>query len=260
MPFTIAHPAAVLPLPRLLRKWAVPSALVIGSMTPDFAFFLPLGVTRTGSHSIAGLFWFCLPVGLASYLTFHLLLKHPLLCLLPGGISRRLSHITAETYRLPRASWLAVTASLLTGALTHLAWDSFTHPGAPGVEAIPLLRAEVFAIDTYHAYAYKLLQYFSSGFGILILGIWSVLWLRKAPLGPEPSASMSVTERVKAALIILSLPFLSGLGTTVTYFPIPFSVRGVEVLLGMGAVSVFSALGVSLLAFASWWHLRLRRA
>lgn len=254
MPFTIAHPAAVLPLPRILRKWTVPSALVIGSMTPDFAFFLPLGVTRTESHSLAGIFWFCLPIGLASYLTFHLLLKHPLISLLPDWISRRLSHIA--TTRLPNVSWLAVAISLATGALTHLAWDSFTHPGAPGVEAIPFLRAEVFVIDTYHGYVYKLLQYFSSGFGLLILGIWSFHWLRKAPIGPAPAASMTISSRIKSLIVILALPFTSGLVTAVTYFPNPFTVRGVELLLGMGAISVFSALGLALIVFASWWHLR----
>ena len=254
MPLTFAHPAAVLPLPRLLKKWAVPSALVIGSMTPDFAFFLPLGVTRTGSHSLAGIFWFCLPIGLASYLTFHLLLKHPLLSLLPEWISRRLSQVVG-TSRLPRVTWLAVTVSLILGTLTHLAWDSFTHPGAPGVEAIPFLRMEVFTVDTYRGYVYKLLQYFSSGFGLVILGIYSFLWLRNTPPGPAPVAPLSNSERIKSLAAILVIPFISGLATTVSHFPIPFSVRGMENLLGMGAVSVFSSLGIALLAFASWWHL-----
>jgi hypothetical protein len=259
MPFTLAHPAAVLPLPRILRKWAVPSALVIGSMSPDFAFFLPIGVTRTGSHSLAGIFWFCLPVGLASYLTFHLLLKHPLLSLLPDWVGRRLSYIVGTTL-LPNVSWLAVTVSLIIGTLTHLVWDSFTHPGAPGVEAIPFLRMDVFVIDTYHAYVYKLLQYFSSGFGILILGIWGILWLRKTPLGAEPAVPMSGAERIKSATAILAIPFISGLVTAATYFPRPFTVRGVELLLGMGAISVFSALGLALIVFASCWHLWPGRA
>jgi len=55
MPLTPAHAAAVVPLWRLLGSRAVLSALVIGSMTPDFAYFLPLGVRRAESHSLAGL-------------------------------------------------------------------------------------------------------------------------------------------------------------------------------------------------------------
>lgn len=256
MPFTIAHPAAILRLPRLFQKWAVPSALVVGSMSPDFAFFLPLGVSRLESHSLTGILWFCLLVGLVTYLTFHLLIKHPLTSLLPDWISRRLSDMVGKTRSLPKVSWLAVIVSLLTGTLTHLAWDAFTHPGAPGVEAIPFLRMEIFTVDTYHAYAYKLLQYFSSGFGILILGIWSFLWLRKAPLGPEPAMPMTNSVRFKSAAAILSLPFLSGLVTALFHFPNPITMRGVELLLGKGTVAVFSALGLALIAFASWWHLR----
>ena len=54
MAFTPAHAAAAVPLHRLLGSRAVLSALVIGSMTPDFAYFLPLGVRRAQSHSLVG--------------------------------------------------------------------------------------------------------------------------------------------------------------------------------------------------------------
>jgi hypothetical protein len=255
MPFTFSHPAAVLPLARPLRKWTVPSALVIGSMTPDFALFLPLGVARLQSHSLAGIFWFCLPIGLASYLVYHLYLKFPLLGLLPNPLGRRLGLIMGKT-RLPNASWRKVIASLLFGILTHLAWDSFTHAGASGVEAFPLLSVEVFTFDTYHGYVYKLLQYFSSGLGLLIIGIWGFFWLRTAPPGPALDRSMTREERVKAFAALILIPFISGTITALTHFPIPFTLRGVELLLGMGAVSVFSALGAALLGYASWWHLR----
>jgi hypothetical protein len=254
MPLTFSHPAAILLLVHPLRKWSVPSALVVGSMAPDFAFFIPLGVTRTGSHSLVGLFWFCLPLGLIAYLVFHLFLKYPLVSLLPDPINRRLSQTLGAT-RLPNASWLAVFASLVVGTLTHLTWDAFTHAGALGVEAIPFLRMEVFVIDTYHGYVYKLLQYFSSGLGLLILGIWSVLWFRKTPPSPDPILAVKNSERIKSALAILAVPFASGLFTAIFYFPNPLTMRGIELLLGMGAISVFSALGIGLVLYASWWHI-----
>jgi hypothetical protein len=53
MPFTLAHAAATVPLLRLLGSRGVFSALVIGSMAPDFAYFLPLGVRRGQSHGLA---------------------------------------------------------------------------------------------------------------------------------------------------------------------------------------------------------------
>ena len=60
MPYPFAHPAAVLPLARPLGRFAVPSALAVGSIAPDLWYFVPL-VGRPDSHSIGGLAWFCLP-------------------------------------------------------------------------------------------------------------------------------------------------------------------------------------------------------
>lgn len=67
MPFTIAHSVAVLPLIKPLGRLGVPMALIIGSMSPDFACFLPLPVNGAQSHSLSGVFWFCLPICLLSF-------------------------------------------------------------------------------------------------------------------------------------------------------------------------------------------------
>ena len=76
MPYPFAHPAAVLPMGR----FGVPSALAIGSIAPDLWHFAPL-VDRAHSHGADALLWFCLPVGVAAYLLFHLVLKAPLIAL-----------------------------------------------------------------------------------------------------------------------------------------------------------------------------------
>ncbi len=44
MPFTLAHPAAVLPLRRLRLLRTVP--LIIGAMTPDMPYFLPWRIAK----------------------------------------------------------------------------------------------------------------------------------------------------------------------------------------------------------------------
>jgi hypothetical protein len=100
VPYPFAHPAAVLPLIRPMGRLGVPSALVIGSMVPD-AWYLVPGLARADSHSLAGLFWFCLPLGFFLYLLWN--------------------------GRQPRAPFPAVAASLLVGALTHFGWDSLAH-------------------------------------------------------------------------------------------------------------------------------------
>lgn len=100
MPYPFAHPAAVLPLVRPMGRLGVPSALVIGSMVPD-AWYLVPGLVRADSHSLEGLFWFCLPVGFVLYLLWN------------GA--------------RPRAPLSAIASSILIGALTHLGWDALTH-------------------------------------------------------------------------------------------------------------------------------------
>src|SRR5260370_376021 len=67
MPFTISHAAAVLPFSRLLARWQLLSAVVIGAMVPDFGLFFPWRIQRFETHSVWGVFAFCLPVGLVAY-------------------------------------------------------------------------------------------------------------------------------------------------------------------------------------------------
>ena len=155
MPYPFAHPAAVLPLAPLMGRLAAPSALVIGSVVPDLWYFVPL-VSREASHSPAGLFWFCLPVGLAAYALFHLLLKRPLIALL----SPRLAGFTSAG--MPAVPWYAVVASLLVGVLTHIAWDGLTHSDGPAW-----------------------LQHASTLAGSAILAAWIWRKLRHAPTLPH---------------------------------------------------------------------------
>jgi hypothetical protein len=60
LPLTLAHPAAVLPF----RRWFVFSGLVIGSLAPDFEYFLYVPDSLRIGHTLPGVFLFCLPVGL----------------------------------------------------------------------------------------------------------------------------------------------------------------------------------------------------
>ena len=138
MPYPFAHPAAVLPLARPMGRFAVPSALVIGSVIPDLWYFLPL-VGREASHGPAGLLWFCLPLGLAAYVLFHVLLKQPLIAL----ISPRLASFACAG--VPAVPWHAVVASLLVGALTHTAWDGLAHSdGEPWLQHASTLAGSAF--------------------------------------------------------------------------------------------------------------------
>ena len=64
MPFTFSHPALVLPLNYLPKRWFSLTALVVGSMMPDLEAFLRFKSEKNVTHTWDALFWFCLPLGL----------------------------------------------------------------------------------------------------------------------------------------------------------------------------------------------------
>lgn len=203
MPFTAAHPAAVLPLRnRLLLPW---SGLVIGAMTPDFEYFF-MGTVNAGSHSIPGLFIFCLPAGLAAWGLFHFLMKRPLAYLLPDEATRRVWGPATRQPEISARSLLAVGAAVVVGAASHLLWDAFTHGDRWGTHHIPELRLVLANIHGYYLTVYRLLQHISSFVGMAILAVALVRWYREQTLdrGMTPILSTGGKLAILAALFVTS--------------------------------------------------------
>ena len=82
MPYPFAHPAAVLPLAR----FGVPSALVIGALSPDLWYLLPL-IDRAQTHALSGVLAFCLAAGLVLCVLFVFVVKVPLIALVSARLS-----------------------------------------------------------------------------------------------------------------------------------------------------------------------------
>lgn len=124
MPFTAAHPAIV--IPTLKSKWTSASAIIIGSICPDFEYFLRTEIKSTISHTIEGLLLFNLPVGLLIWLLFHLIVKKPLLYSFPGYFRVRLTELFHYKIVESRNLYI-VPICLVIGSASHIIWDSFTH-------------------------------------------------------------------------------------------------------------------------------------
>ncbi|MCA6074304.1 DUF4184 family protein [Fulvivirga sedimenti] len=126
MPFTLSHPAIVLPFLRWKRVSV--TGLVIGSMIPDFEYFLRLRVYGIYGHTWDGLFWFDLPLALLMAYLFHYLMGPVLMNNLPGFMQRRFpGMIGSQWHAYVRTYPLIVILSILFGAAGHILWDSFTH-------------------------------------------------------------------------------------------------------------------------------------
>jgi hypothetical protein len=247
MPFTLAHPAAAMPLARPLGRFGVLPALIIGAMIPDFAYFRPFLDVGRRSHTVAGLFLFCLPVGGIVYVLFRVVLARPMLALLPDAVRSRV--------RLRRDfPPLAIVVSVLAGAATHLVWDSFTHDGTPMVEAIPILRRELVTVGGYPLRVHRLLQHVSTVIGVSLILAWLVRWYRCTPSRAQ-SPPMASGLRVLAAGVILAGAAISGMrgGLGVPHGPSTVSV--LLAFAGGAVIAGFSTFAVLLASYAVAWHL-----
>ncbi|MEM9212854.1 MAG: DUF4184 family protein [Cyanobacteria bacterium P01_F01_bin.150] len=168
MPFTPSHIVAVLPLVKLSR-YAPFSAFAIASMVPDIPLFVPI-FNYSLTHSISGLFAFCLPMGLTAFVIFESLLKQPIIALLPPTYRLQSTDEAWDWRNITPQSVLLLMAALVVGASTHVFWDSFTHEGQWGVQQIPTL-AQSYSIFGTSLAGYKIFQYSSSLLGIPILAL-----------------------------------------------------------------------------------------
>jgi hypothetical protein len=167
VPFTVAHAAAVLPLHRL-GKHALPlSALMIGSMAPDFGYFFSHDANRQLTHGFAGLFIFALPAGLLVWLFYVALLEKATITLLSDRWHTRFAHTDSITPRLVARACVAI----VLGAVTHLLWDAFTHRGTFVTDAFPVLLGATPGV--YWLPIYHLLHGLSSLAGLAFLATWA---------------------------------------------------------------------------------------
>ena len=258
MPFTLAHPAAAIPLRRLLGGSGLLSALIIGSLTPDFAYFVPWTVNlmeaRGGTHSLLGLLWFCLPVGLITYVAFHILVKEPATALLPERIAQRLWPLVDREPGLPRASVWAVVLSLMVGALTHPLWDAFTHFGGPAMDMLPFLNTAVGQVFGQTVRVYNVLQHASTIGGLGLLAWWTMRWVRAAPAPDLPGPRLA--PRIRTVLLLTVL-MLTAAGAVLGGWRAARVGQGwwaVETFVWHGAVSGMGAFGLSLVLLGIVWR------
>lgn len=172
MPFTLAHPAAILPLRgvRFLRT----APLIIGAVTPDVPYYLPLGpgghaLRPALTHSVVGSFTLDLALGITLLLAV-VLLREPLTALLPAR-ARWLTLQALEPFTHRATEWVFAPLAIFVGVWTHLLWDSFTHAEGWAVRRIPALSDTV-TVGWYSGEVFHVLQYLSSAIGLAILAWW----------------------------------------------------------------------------------------
>ncbi len=183
MPFTITHPAIVLPLKKLWPKYFSLTGLMAGAMAPDLLYFLILTTVERGlSHSWFGFFIFCVPAGIAFSFAFHWLFKAKFIYNLPSPFDRYLSGLADYKWKpIGLRGWIVFIISVIIGVMSHFFWDSLTHIHGVLVMKLPILREQVliFGRSVYYA---RILQHLSTIFG----GLTILIFLVKGNIIPKP--------------------------------------------------------------------------
>lgn len=244
MPFTVSHVAAVLPL--VGRTDRLPAAaLVIGSMAPDYPWFLTGGRTAGLSHSPAGVVTVDLAAGLVAVVAWRLLVQPPLRDLVPRRLGERLPRspgvVAAD---LP---WLAL--GVVVGTVTHVVWDSFTHAGRWGVDVVPWLHTEHLGLP-----GYKWAQFVSGALGLVVLAVWGLRHLARTV--PDPEGLRSTADERRVAWALVAAGTLAGTVVAV----LAFSGTTERTLFRVVTLGGAAAAACLVLACALWWGRTLRPA
>ncbi|MFC4123457.1 DUF4184 family protein [Nocardia rhizosphaerae] len=185
MPFTLAHPVAVLPFARLLPL----PALIAGSIAPDAVYYLPIPFDGSLTHSATGVFGPDVLVGLALLLAGRISVA-PARGLFASRLSLPRQAISGGPVLLAGSIVLAV----VLGAATHVAWDSCTQATGFAVRHWPLLRTRVHGPHL----TYNILGYLSSVLGTATLGY--VLFRRRHR--QLPTLPATVRRPIRLALLV----------------------------------------------------------
>lgn len=193
MPFTFSHPAIVLPFLKTKRLSA--TGLIIGSMCPDFEYFIRMKVQSNISHTFLGLLLFNLPVGFLVAILFHLIIKRNLIENLPSFLQNRLRTLKdIDWVDYLKENLFYVLISILIGALSHIFWDSFTHESGYFVQKTSFLIYKIYNIPLY-----KMIQHFSSLIGMMFI----CFYMYKLPIRNEVKTNLNWKYWVSILVFIL---------------------------------------------------------
>lgn len=210
MPFTFSHPAIILPINLLNKKWFSLTGLVIGSMAPDFEYFLRMKTLGIYGHTISGIFWFDLPLAILLAFIFHNIVRNSLFDNLPIILKSRLSNFKKFNWSgYFKKNWPIVIISIIIGTISHIFWDNFTHYGGYFVEKIQGL-ADTVNIAGIDIKLYKILQHSSTLIGGIIIA-YSIYKLPKVKNASENFDPKYWSVWCIITLTIIGIRFLTGL-------------------------------------------------
>lgn len=179
MPLTFSHPALILPAKYLPEKWVSMTGLIIGSIVPDFEYFMRMKVQSIYSHTWTGMLWFDFPLSVLLTFLYHYIVRNSFICNSPLFLKKRLSrYVDFNWINYFKNHFFTVIICLFVGIASHIFWDSFTHPGGDFVKMIPWLQ-ESSNMFGFHVANSRLIQSISTITGGALV-LYAILRIPKA--------------------------------------------------------------------------------
>ena len=169
MPFTVAHPAILIPL--FKKKWHLSvTGLVIGSMVPDFEFFFRLRVTENIGHHLKGVLLLDAPLALVLCFLFHNLFRDQFIIHLPQAYKCRVSiYCRFNWNNYFKKNVGIVLMSITIGILSHFFLDGFTHYDGFVVRRFPFFNETIPFLPIKYHYSVHCKQFSA------LPGFWSCM-------------------------------------------------------------------------------------
>lgn len=259
MPFTLSHPAAVLPL---MRSPFSTVALVAGAVAPDMSYFVgSVGtavtaqswyepfLNATTAHALRGM----VTVDLAYALILcglAWLARRPVEALVPTLAVTGRRRSDGSRSAVVRGWW--VLLSLLVGTATHLVWDSFTHGDGYVVTHVSWLSSSLVGGLTVA----RALQHVSTVGGLVVITVY--LWRRRSRWGSGEPGRGSVDRRGRVMLGIIGAVVVAGAvaGAARVWANADGLSAGqlIEGMVSDGAKGAGAGLVIALILYtAAWW-------
>ena len=245
MPLTPAHAAAAWPIARIAPSLPT-AALVIGTVSPDLEYLLRLAPSGRFGHTPLGIAIFSVPISLLVWAVFERFVRPALVDLLPPGLRPLASPpLPLQPPRRFRRWALAAVAATL-GALSHVAWDSFTHGDGWSVAGLPALTISLGLPVVGPVPFYRFLQHASTAVGTALILLWAGRAVARLP--PE-SRRFAPGQRARALRAAATLVCLSAAGGALN--ALRAEGRSLQVLLGYAAVGTMVGAVLALAALAA---------
>ena len=185
MPFTLSHAAAALPFKRYCPQRLDMLALMVGTITPDLAYYWRDFNLAAKAHTFGGSLVICLPLGLTAFYLIRAFSKDI------GRVLTSPFDKLFESLKEAPSKPITIIASVLVGAWTHVIWDSFTHRNGSVVTRVPWMSEDVLGLieirpgpvfgfgNGIEIPFYSLLQHLSSVFGLTVLAVAAYRYYRQ---------------------------------------------------------------------------------